>query len=833
MSMSHSRPLLIVGLALFFLYCVHGADHPKPHSVYNLGQHRVRRSDKRGLLDTSGQGSELTPLFPGYGTHFTYAYVGTPPQRQSLIIDTGSHYTAFPCTGCEGCGKHTDAYWSPKESSTKVIPQCTVAAKKTTCNIEQSYSEGSSWKAYRVTDKLWVSGIAPELVPGASNYAIDFEFGCQTSATGLFVTQLADGIIGMSNGPDTLPAQLKEKKVTTSSVFALCFRIGGGIMTLGGVDQRIHTKRTVLYAANVDVGRNGWFSVEVRNILLRSADTQHVDLPISANKTYLGGSSTSAIIDSGTTDTYLPTVVFESFKAQFKEITGGIEFKKKDWLLSKNDLKKLPSIVFRIQAAGATALATNTTIDIVMPWINYLDKVGEDMYSPRIGFTEQRGSVVLGANFMTGYNVIFDSEGGQIGFAQSACNYAEFDPIAKTGSSLLDGPALAAGGKNGDTTTPCKGDEMIPTSECTAVCNRNESAYVSTGTQQWKRRCSVLAAMHGSSDSEDPKTEDRVCKEVCAFSKVVRGTYATCPDRPWTDCTHGCIKSRQVVSSTEKPRDHGQCNYHLQTSTCYAGICPLQEGDYLVYVDLRVRIEPWKWSYVYTEHFFAAMATLFKLNVNSVELLNDAGSEYTQGTKLHFKLRLKAKDYKDVTAMHKVSDYIVMTVRSPDFGTKLVLALDVAASKTSDVANLSRFGWMSGKDIEVLSAIAMPTSGVRATGGEEGPSTVDVAPGGLTLQQTNLLLLGVALGALLLLAVVIYLHMRLRHAHALYEKDKGTLSQSGRALHKMFNSLASSAAQGIAATAGVQVGGSRADKEVELSEMGGLMEAPIDEDLED
>jgi hypothetical protein len=34
------------------------------------------------------------------------------------------------------------------------------------------------------------------------------------------------------------------------------------------------------------------------------------------------------------------------------------------------------------------------------------------------------------------------------------------------------------------------------------------------------------------------------------------------------------------------------------------------------------------------------------MNVNSVELLNDAGSEYTAGTKLHFKIRMKAKDYK-------------------------------------------------------------------------------------------------------------------------------------------------------------------------------------------
>lgn len=183
--------------------------------------------------------------------------------------------------------------------------------------------------------------------------------------------------------------------------------------------------------------------------------------------------------------------------------------------------------------------------------------------------------------------------------------------------------------------------------------------------------------------------------------------------------------------------------------------------------------------------------------------------------------------------MHYASDNIVVAVRSPGFGTKLVLALDAASSRTADKDKLSRFGWMSGKDVDVLSAIAMPTSGIRAPGGEEGPAEVAEAPGGLTLQQANLLLIGVALAAVLILAVVIYMHMRLRHAHALYEKDKGTLSQGGRALHKMFNSLASSAAQGIAATAGVQVsGGGASNREVEMSEMG-LMESPIDEDLED
>ena len=154
---------------------------------------------------------------------------------------------------------------------------------------------------------------------------------------------------------------------------------------------------------------------------------------------------------------------------------------------------------------------------------------------------------------------------------------------------------------------------MIPVSKCTAVCSRNETAYISTGTQTWKRRCSVLAAETGGA-AVDPKTEERPCQESCTAAKVVRGN-PECPDRPWTECTHGCVKSRQAVPSTERLKDaHGHCNYRMQTSTCYSGICPLEEGDYLVYIDLRVHIEPWKWSYVHSEIFFTAIANMFKVS---------------------------------------------------------------------------------------------------------------------------------------------------------------------------------------------------------------------------
>jgi Xylanase inhibitor N-terminal len=118
-----------------------------------LGLHNYR---SRRLGDGT-LGFEEAPLMPGYGTHFSYVYVGTPPQRVSVIIDTGSHFTAFPCKGCKACGQHTDPYWDPDASSTAKATSCKDCHGAFTCSagekctFGQSYSEGSSWTAYQVT----------------------------------------------------------------------------------------------------------------------------------------------------------------------------------------------------------------------------------------------------------------------------------------------------------------------------------------------------------------------------------------------------------------------------------------------------------------------------------------------------------------------------------------------------------------------------------------------------------------------------------------------------------------------------------------------------------
>eukprot|EP00913_Durusdinium_trenchii_P014516 g13617.t1 len=43
-----------------------------------------------------------------YAYYFVDLVVGTPPQRVSVILDTGSGVAAYPCANCGHCGPHID-----------------------------------------------------------------------------------------------------------------------------------------------------------------------------------------------------------------------------------------------------------------------------------------------------------------------------------------------------------------------------------------------------------------------------------------------------------------------------------------------------------------------------------------------------------------------------------------------------------------------------------------------------------------------------------------------------------------------------------------------------
>lgn len=69
----------------------------------------------------------VIPLYGNATLGYYYAniYVGSPPQEQSVIMDTGSGQLALPCSKCISCGnRHIHPPFRMSDSSTSKFITC-------------------------------------------------------------------------------------------------------------------------------------------------------------------------------------------------------------------------------------------------------------------------------------------------------------------------------------------------------------------------------------------------------------------------------------------------------------------------------------------------------------------------------------------------------------------------------------------------------------------------------------------------------------------------------------------------------------------------------------
>jgi len=484
------------------------ASGPKKTHVLPLIPHHEQR---RRMLEEESSGrrleaDQIAALYHGFGTHYIDLWCGTPPQRQTVIVDTGSGVTAFPCSGCKDCGApkyHIDGYFVEADSSTFEKVACDSCQRGTCkqgedrCDISMSYQEGSSWHAYEAIDSCYVGG--PHNAPlvqvdadtsdwnpnHASAFSTRLTFGCQDRLTGLFKTQLADGIMGMEGAATSYWKQLYKNGQIETQQFALCFsrptetsREGtvAGAMTLGGVDPRLDD--TPLVYSTGASGRGGFFGVKVRHIYLRTGHDGNDSAKYTDIKTEnLDVPTGSFIVDSGTTDTYLNKRISKSFRAAFKTLSGK-DYDHKGMTLTDEELSKLPTILFQfegddIQNADlpddtvglAGALDSEHPLDVILalPPSHYMELDSKGKYVARF-YDDEGGGSVIGANAMMGHNVFFDMESKRIGWAESKCDYTEL--LSESGyPSVLTGDGTPSGGSSGGSSVESSSNSSDDTTE--------------------------------------------------------------------------------------------------------------------------------------------------------------------------------------------------------------------------------------------------------------------------------------------------------------------------------------------------------------------------------
>ncbi|CAK4528750.1 unnamed protein product [Aphanomyces euteiches] len=378
----------------------------------------------QNLKSEPEQRAVKTHLMLGQGVHSVEVYFGGQPRV--LIVDTGSADTAFPCSDCSGCGgEHVNPFYTPTKSSSYVtchenaalgFTKCKSCSTDDKCVFAESYVEGSGWEAFKVKDRVYFEG--------NPSVTADVVFGCMHTESGAFLSQQADGIMGMSQDPDTIFLQFFKSGATSMKGFSQCIAQSGGSMVIGGLDRSVHTPGAEMVFTPLRTTGYTYWTVSLDTITVGGHRVDVASSVYNANR--------GCVFDSGTTFVYLPSSVAAPFQAQWETAVkeAGLDERYTTYreggeylILTRATLNKLPTIEF--------TFANNATMRL--PPSQYMVYDGDNMYTATLFFQDFAHATIIGASMLANHNVLYDMTNHRIGFAEANCD----DTAAHTAMELI------------------------------------------------------------------------------------------------------------------------------------------------------------------------------------------------------------------------------------------------------------------------------------------------------------------------------------------------------------------------------------------------------------
>ncbi|KAJ4978667.1 hypothetical protein NE237_009447 [Protea cynaroides] len=336
---------------------------------------------------------------------------GTPKQDFVLVFDTGSDLTWIQCQPCSGaCYSQQDPIFDPSTSSTYSNISCNSAtcaqlksatgntqSCRTTCIYQITYGDSSYSAGYFATDTLTLS---------SSDVFPNFEFGCGQNNQGLWGSE--DGLLGLGRDQISMVSQTAQKY---GKLFSYCLPSKSSSTGFLAFGSEAVASSSAQYTPLLTESNNPSFYF----LTMTGISVGGQNLSISPSVFTTSGT----IIDSGTVITRLPPAAYSKLRSAFRQA------------MTKYTLAPPYSILDTCyNLSGYTNVSVPTIVlyfgggtDLNVDQSGILVQASSTKYCLAFAGNSAATDVgILGNKQQQTFEVVYNVEGGKLGFGAGACN---------------------------------------------------------------------------------------------------------------------------------------------------------------------------------------------------------------------------------------------------------------------------------------------------------------------------------------------------------------------------------------------------------------------------
>ncbi|KAK6133808.1 hypothetical protein DH2020_032519 [Rehmannia glutinosa] len=451
MAFISSSHLSISIFLIFFLFSIphFSAETPSPHYLKLPLLHKnpnpptpseALSADNRRLSTLFSALRHHHPKLPvtsaasfGSGQYLVSLHLGTPPQRVSLIADTGSDLTWVSCSACRRrCSPRATSFFPRHsvsfqpyhcyDSACGLVPHPKKAARcnhtrlHSTCRYEYSYSDGSTTNGFFSRETTTFNTSAATLLKFQR-----FSFGCGFWNSGPSVSGPSiNGVLGLGRGPISFSSQLGRE---FGHKFSYCLMdyslsppptsyllIGGGGSANGAVPKAKFSYTPLLKNPLSPT----FYYIGIESVIINDVKLRISPSVWAIDEFGNGGT----VLDSGTTLTFLAEPAYRRILAVFERLvklprpaepTVGFDLCLN---VSGSALPSLPQLSF--QLGGDSVFSP--------PPRNYFIDTSDGVKCLALQpVTSVAGFSVIGNLMQQGYTFEFDMDRSRLGFTRHGC----------------------------------------------------------------------------------------------------------------------------------------------------------------------------------------------------------------------------------------------------------------------------------------------------------------------------------------------------------------------------------------------------------------------------